>query len=176
LKKDPGVPRLPDLKVKASLKQAGKNSQRPHKEKDDDKMQIESTLLQSLPLEPEEQQESTTDDPTAHARRHYIRTLYKVIDQSDVVVLVLDARDPEGCRSRLVEEEVRRREVDSKKLMFVLNKIGDQVPQKQYYWSCLMLARKTLYQDQMLKCGFAIFAIQPQPLPSAHPRSSSEPT
>ena len=57
-------------------------------------------------------------------RRHYIRSLHKVIDESDVVVLVLDARDPEGCRSRLVEEEVRRREHEGKRLVLVLNKIG----------------------------------------------------
>lgn len=57
-------------------------------------------------------------------RKHYIRTLHKVIDEADVIVLVLDARDPEGCRSRLVEEEVRRREAEGKKLVFVLNKIG----------------------------------------------------
>lgn len=57
-------------------------------------------------------------------RKHYLRTLHKVIDQSDIVILVLDARDPEGCRSRLVEEEVRRREAEGKKLVFVLNKIG----------------------------------------------------
>lgn len=57
-------------------------------------------------------------------RRHYVRTLHKVIDQSDIVILVLDARDPEGCRSRIVEEEVRRREGEGKKLVFVLNKIG----------------------------------------------------
>jgi nuclear GTP-binding protein len=57
-------------------------------------------------------------------RRHYIRALHKVIDQSDIVILVLDARDPEGCRSRIVEEEVRRRESEGKKLVFVLNKIG----------------------------------------------------
>ena len=44
-------------------------------------------------------------------RKHHVRALHKVIDESDVVLLVLDARDPEGCRSRLVEEEVRRREV-----------------------------------------------------------------
>ncbi|EIW53047.1 uncharacterized protein TRAVEDRAFT_75218 [Trametes versicolor FP-101664 SS1] len=56
-------------------------------------------------------------------RRHYIRALHKVIDESDIVILVLDARDPEGCRSRLVEEEVRRRESEGKKLVFVLNKI-----------------------------------------------------
>lgn len=57
-------------------------------------------------------------------RKHYLRTLHKVIDESDIVVLVLDARDPEGCRSRLVEEEVRRREGEGKRLVFVLNKIG----------------------------------------------------
>ena len=32
-----------------------------------------------------------------------------MVEESDVVLLVLDARDPEGCRSRLLEEEVRRR-------------------------------------------------------------------
>ena len=76
---------------------------------------------------------SQFDDPSAagpqqktkeQLRRFYIRALHKVIDESDVVVLVLDARDPEGCRSRLVEEEVRRREAEGKKLVFVLNKIG----------------------------------------------------
>lgn len=60
-------------------------------------------------------------------RRHYVRALHKVVDESDIVILVLDARDPEGCRSRLVEEEVRRREAEGKKLVFVLNKIGARV-------------------------------------------------
>ena len=58
------------------------------------------------------------------ARGHYVQALRQVIDESDVVLLVLDARDPEGCRSRLVEEEVRRRESEGKRLVFVLNKIG----------------------------------------------------
>lgn len=58
------------------------------------------------------------------AKRQYIRTLYKVIEQSDVVIVVLDARDPEGCRCRIVEEEVHRRENEGKKLVFVLNKVG----------------------------------------------------
>ncbi|KAF9005046.1 P-loop containing nucleoside triphosphate hydrolase protein [Cyathus striatus] len=60
-------------------------------------------------------------------RKFYLRSLHKVIDESDIIVLVLDARDPEGCRSRLVEEEVRRREAEGKKLVFVLNKI-DLIP------------------------------------------------
>ena len=56
--------------------------------------------------------------------KYYLKALHKVVDESDIVILVLDARDPEGCRSRLVEEEVRRRESEGKKLVFVLNKIG----------------------------------------------------
>ncbi|KAI0692600.1 P-loop containing nucleoside triphosphate hydrolase protein [Cytidiella melzeri] len=60
-------------------------------------------------------------------RKHYIRALHEVIDESDIVILVLDARDPEGCRSRLVEEAVRRRESEGKRLVFVLNKI-DLIP------------------------------------------------
>lgn len=58
-------------------------------------------------------------------RKYYLKALHKVVDESDIIILVLDARDPEGCRSRLVEEEVRRRESEGKKLVFVLNKIGE---------------------------------------------------
>lgn len=72
----------------------------------------------SLPLD-------STQKTKEQTRSHYVRILHKVIDQSDIVVLVLDARDPEGCRSRIVEEEVRRRESEGKKLVFVLNKIGE---------------------------------------------------
>lgn len=57
-------------------------------------------------------------------KRQFIRTLHRVIDESDIIILVLDARDPQGCRSRLVEEEVRRRESEGKTLVFILNKIG----------------------------------------------------
>lgn len=68
---------------------------------------------------------SSTGKTKEQIRKHYLRTLHKVIDQSDIIILVLDARDPEGCRSRLVEEEVRRRETEGKKLVFVLNKVGE---------------------------------------------------
>ena len=57
-------------------------------------------------------------------RRHYVHTLHKVVDEADVVLLVVDARDPAGCRSRLVEEEVHQWEAEGKRLVFVLNKIG----------------------------------------------------
>lgn len=52
--------------------------------------------------------------------------LYKVIDSSDVVVHVLDARDPVGTRCRSVEKYLKT-EAPHKHLIFVLNKC-DLVP------------------------------------------------
>jgi nuclear GTP-binding protein len=80
-----------------------------------------ASTSQATDVEPSSESQQKTKE---QVRRHYVRTLHKVIDESDIVILVLDARDPGGCRSRLVEEEVRRRESEGKKLVFVLNKIG----------------------------------------------------
>lgn len=52
--------------------------------------------------------------------------LYKVIDSSDVILHILDARDPEGTRCRSVEKYMRE-EAPHKHLVFVLNKC-DLVP------------------------------------------------
>lgn len=52
--------------------------------------------------------------------------LYKVIDSSDVVIHVLDARDPMGTRCKSVEEYMKK-ETPHKHLIFVLNKC-DLVP------------------------------------------------
>ena len=52
--------------------------------------------------------------------------LYKVIDSSDVVIHVLDARDPLGTRCRSVEKYIRE-EAPHKHLLFLLNKC-DLVP------------------------------------------------
>lgn len=56
----------------------------------------------------------------------YMKEFHKVVELSDVIIQVLDARDPMGCRSPSVEDEVRRSE---KKLVCVLNKI-DLVPKE----------------------------------------------
>ncbi|CAF0795149.1 unnamed protein product [Adineta ricciae] len=52
--------------------------------------------------------------------------LYKVIDSSDVVIQVLDARNPEGTRCRQVESYLKK-EKAYKHLIFILNKC-DLVP------------------------------------------------
>jgi nuclear GTP-binding protein len=52
--------------------------------------------------------------------------LYKVIDSSDVIIQVLDARNPEGTRCKQVEKYIKK-EKSHKHLIFVLNKC-DLVP------------------------------------------------
>lgn len=52
--------------------------------------------------------------------------LYKVLDSSDVVIHVLDARDPLGTRCKPVVEFLRK-EKAHKQLIYVLNKV-DLVP------------------------------------------------
>ncbi|KAJ7783065.1 P-loop containing nucleoside triphosphate hydrolase protein [Mycena metata] len=124
LKKDPGIPRLPDIKVRNAEKNKARALPAQPRLDPDAIMASEPSLftLANLPDEP-----TASEKTKEQMRRHYLRTLHKVIDQSDIVILVLDARDPEGCRSRLVEEEVRRRESEGKKLVFVLNKV-DLIP------------------------------------------------
>lgn len=52
--------------------------------------------------------------------------LHKVIDSSDVILQVLDARDPMGTRSKYIEEFLRK-EKPHKHLFFILNKV-DLIP------------------------------------------------
>ena len=52
--------------------------------------------------------------------------LYKVIDSSDVVIYVLDARNPEGTRTHSLEEHIKKN-CPAKHFVFVMNKC-DLVP------------------------------------------------
>ncbi|TQV95733.1 hypothetical protein V2A60_000913 [Cordyceps javanica] len=66
----------------------------------------------------------------ASSRKTYDKVFKKVIDEADVVLYVLDARDPEGTRSREVERSIMASAASSgKRLMLILNKI-DLVPPK----------------------------------------------
>jgi len=61
------------------------------------------------------------------SRRAFLRDLRKVIETSDVLLEVLDARDPEGSRALAAEEAVARH--PNKRLILVLNKV-DLVPKE----------------------------------------------
>lgn len=78
--------------------------------------------------------------------------LYKVIDSSDVIIHVLDARDPLGTRCKAVEQYMAK-ETPHKHLIFVVNKV-DLVPSKvsvSYFPPLLFLL---LFLNPSLSQGF----------------------
>ena len=66
-------------------------------------------------------------DAAGQNKRSYYRELKKVIEASDVIIEVLDARDPMGSRCREIELRALKFADKSKKIILVLNKI-DLVP------------------------------------------------
>ncbi|KAK3059304.1 hypothetical protein LTS18_011167 [Coniosporium uncinatum] len=61
------------------------------------------------------------------SRKAFDKVFKQVVDAADVVLYVLDARDPEGTRSKEVEHSVMAAEGGNKRLILILNKI-DLVP------------------------------------------------
>ena len=61
------------------------------------------------------------------SRKQFDKVYKQVVDSADVVLYVLDARDPAGTRSKEVEQMVMAADAGSKRLIFILNKI-DLVP------------------------------------------------
>jgi nuclear GTP-binding protein len=61
------------------------------------------------------------------SRQAFDKIFKQVLEAADVVLYVLDARDPEGTRSKEVERQVTAAQSGSKRLILVLNKI-DLVP------------------------------------------------
>ena len=60
------------------------------------------------------------------SRKAYIKVLDQVIENSDVILEVLDARDPLSCRNKDLENKIKSGK-NSKKIILVLNKI-DLIP------------------------------------------------
>ncbi|ETN46688.1 uncharacterized protein HMPREF1541_00875 [Cyphellophora europaea CBS 101466] len=63
------------------------------------------------------------------SRKAFDKVFKQVLDAADVILYVLDARDPDGTRSREVERQIMAAASGSKRLVLVLNKI-DLVPPK----------------------------------------------
>ncbi|TKX23864.1 putative nuclear GTP-binding protein NUG1 [Elsinoe australis] len=61
------------------------------------------------------------------SRKAFDKAFKSVTEASDVVLYVLDARDPDGTRSREVEREIMTASSGSKRLILILNKI-DLIP------------------------------------------------
>ncbi|TPX32394.1 hypothetical protein SeMB42_g07617 [Synchytrium endobioticum] len=85
----------------------------------------DSSLLANVPTDGITTEARHTMFEKGQSRRIW-NELYKVIDSSDVIIHVLDARDPAGTRCKNVETYVKK-EAKHKHLVFVLNKC-DLVP------------------------------------------------
>ena len=71
----------------------------------------------------------STSGPQAleSSRRAFDKVFKTVLSTSDILLYVLDARDPNGTRSRVIEREIIAADAGSKRLVIILNKI-DLVP------------------------------------------------
>ncbi|KAM3911046.1 guanine nucleotide-binding protein-like 3-like protein [Leptodactylus fuscus] len=139
VKKDPGVPNLSHFKEQAK-KEAEQKRKRVEemRAKQKDARQKEMAKRRSLDTfqndvlrrqQEFEQKEADLRSLEKHeqlenenSRKAYYREFKKVVEAADVILEVLDARDPLGCRCPQVEQAVVQSGT-SKKLVLVLNKI-----------------------------------------------------
>uniref|UniRef100_A0A7N8X0Z8 Guanine nucleotide-binding protein-like 3 n=1 Tax=Mastacembelus armatus TaxID=205130 RepID=A0A7N8X0Z8_9TELE len=140
VKKDPGVPSSAPFKEEVLREAEQRRLQVEEKEKKrqakkEERAQKRKKEVASKETEPEakkaRQNKKHSEKRTApdkSSKRFLCSELNKVIDASDVVIEVLDARDPLGYRCPQLEEAVLQRD-GNKKLLLVLNKI-DLVPKE----------------------------------------------
>lgn len=146
-KKDPGVPNLFPFKEEI-LKQSEDKKRRQEEDKErrkrdrlkevNKKRNLESlqkdAVKRGKEFERKEAIKENSQSDIYSARKvegslkAYYKEFKKVVDAADVVLEVLDARDPLGCRCPQVEEAVLSSGVN-KKLVLILNKI-DLVPRQ----------------------------------------------
>lgn len=72
--------------------------------------------------------------PKETSRKAFDKIFKQVTEAADVVLYVLDARDPEGTRSKQVERDIMAANGGSKRLILILNKIDLVPPQVLKGW------------------------------------------
>jgi nuclear GTP-binding protein len=140
-RKDPGIPNLFPYKdqllaeardariAREEAKKIAKEQSKVPGAQGGEGMLVDGADEDNVDGEDEEEEEETTElakasgSGSSSSMRAHARSLRAVIERSDVVIHLLDARDPEGTRSRAVEREVLSHA--GKRLVLVLNKIGE---------------------------------------------------
>ena len=72
------------------------------------------------------QRQASSNSATSNSRAYY-RELNKVLDAADILLEILDVRDPMGCRSKAVEAKFLGSAREEKRVIIVLTKV-DLVP------------------------------------------------
>ncbi|XP_024051470.1 guanine nucleotide-binding protein-like 3 [Terrapene carolina triunguis] len=143
-KKDPGIPNAAPFKEEV-LREAEQRKQRLEELKQKQKLARQKDLEKKRKLQAKknatkankhpEEKESTIKLKAKsntlldkNSKKSFCKELKKVIEASDIVLQVLDARDPLGCRCSQVEQIITQ-SGGNKKLLLVLNKI-DLVPRE----------------------------------------------
>ncbi|KFQ93543.1 Guanine nucleotide-binding protein-like 3, partial [Nipponia nippon] len=145
-KKDPGVPsaapfkeellreaeqrkqRLEELKQKQKLNRQKEHEKKRKLEAKKNAAKIKEKAEGKVGESSGKSKAKTNKLLDKNSKKSFCRELKKVIEASDVVLEVLDARDPMGCRCPQLEQAVTCSGGD-KKLLLVLNKI-DLVPKE----------------------------------------------
>lgn len=116
-----------------SDKRAQKGAQSDDDDDDDDEDMLEDDLDEDDVDDDEDEEWDGFEEESSSAlkketsRKMFDKDFKNVVEMSDVVLFVLDARDPEQTRSREVERMVLRAAGGDKRLLLVLNKV-DLVP------------------------------------------------
>ena len=142
-KADPGVPNLSKVKQALTRRAEREQAKEEHRNRHSrasptpsaaSATASASTLPKARPRPREEEKDDSesftsapSDTSVAVSRHAYYRELKQVIADSDIVLEVLDARDPLGCRhshiEQLVVSSLQADQQQAKRLVLVLNKI-----------------------------------------------------
>ena len=162
-KKDPGIPNSWPFKNELlnDIARARELAERAKLEKKQNKSakNLEELLARAnadraafeakVPMQVAEEGNTQKQSLGQQSRRAYLSTLRKVIDTSDIILQVLDARDPMGTRIHPSIEETILSHYD-KKMVLVMNKI-DLIPKEAVsgWLNFLRKSRPTV----AIKCG-----------------------
>lgn len=91
-------------------------------EEDEDAMEIVDI---ELPRDDDDEEDAKARSQLDKSRKQFDKVFKAVVDAADVVLYVLDARDPEATRSKRIEEQILQSQ--GKRLILLMNKV-DLVP------------------------------------------------
>lgn len=94
-------------------------------DEDDQMVDSDEDIEYDISMDEDDEEEDKGNSKLDNSRKAYDKIFKTVVEESDVILYVLDARDPESTRSKKVEEAVLQS--GNKRLILILNKV-DLIP------------------------------------------------